>query len=142
MSTDGLRRRRLCTACRRRFTTYEKVGSPPLRVEKRARPVEAFDGEKMLAALRRVCKNRPGVRDDVLRRLVRDIEASMLDAGHKLIRWSELVAEVLRRLRAIDAVAAHRLEVNYLDDAGQLHFHDAIAAVPGPEQLALFAGDD
>ena len=35
MTADGMRRRRVCDACKRRFTTYEKVGAPPLKVQKR-----------------------------------------------------------------------------------------------------------
>lgn len=142
MSTDGMRRRRLCGTCKRRFTTYEKIGSPPLRVEKRAGHFQPFDSDKMLRALRRVCKGRPEVRDEDLRRLVRDIEASLLDAGKKATRWSELVQETLRRLAAIDAIAARRLEINYLDDGGKLSFHAGPLPRGGAEQLGLFAEGD
>lgn len=35
--TNSIRRRRLCDACGRRFTTYEKVESIPLTVSKKIR---------------------------------------------------------------------------------------------------------
>ena len=53
-SAEGVRRRRVCAACKRRFTTYEKVGSPGLRVEKRDGSHEPFDGDKLFRTLERV----------------------------------------------------------------------------------------
>src|SRR5437762_464901 len=46
VTTDGMRRRRLCTVCKRRFTTYEKVAAPSLKVVKRDGTTEPFDGDK------------------------------------------------------------------------------------------------
>src|SRR6187551_143465 len=61
VTADGLRRRRICTACKRRFTTYEKLGAPGLKVTKRDGTHEPFDGDKLLSALRRVCAHRTTV---------------------------------------------------------------------------------
>ena len=47
VTADGLRRRRICTACKRRFTTYEKLGAPGLKVHKRDGSLETFDGDKL-----------------------------------------------------------------------------------------------
>src|SRR5678809_781059 len=79
VTADGLRRRRVCTACKRRFTTYEKVGAPGLKVQKRDGSVEPFEADKLLVALQRVCAHRPAVHDDDLRRIARDIEATLVD---------------------------------------------------------------
>ena len=146
ISPEGVRRRRMCTSCRRRFTTYEKVGSPGLRVEKRAeRGTELFDSDKLQRALRRVTRHRANVKDDDLRRVARDIEATLVDAGQRTVRWSEIVAQALRRLEAIDRRSAERLRENYLDDAGDLRLDDAPAASPSQLDLpgvALPGGDD
>ena len=45
VTADGMRRRRVCTVCKRRFTTYEKVGAPALKVQKRDGSLEPFDGD-------------------------------------------------------------------------------------------------
>jgi len=58
VTADGMRRRRVCNACKRRFTTYEKVGAPGLKVTKRDGAIEAFDSDKLFGALRRVAAHR------------------------------------------------------------------------------------
>lgn len=141
VTADGLRRRRVCTACKRRFTTYEKLGAPALKVGKRDGTVEPFDAEKLLAALRRVAAHRSAVRDEDLRRIARDIEATLLDGGRKSVTWSDIVSLALDRLRNIDAVSARRLEANYVDDAGALRFGDAAQPAESP-QLGLPLRED
>lgn len=133
---DGVRRRRICTSCKRRFTTYEKVGSPGLKVEKRDGSVEQFDADKLQKALRRVARHRAAVKDDDLRRITRDIEATLVDSGQRTVRWSAIVTQALRRLEALDRRAADRLLANYLDDAGDLRLEEAEASGE-PNQLDL-----
>jgi transcriptional repressor NrdR len=133
---DGLRRRRVCNSCRRRFTTYERVGQPSLKVEKRDGSVEPFDGDKLLHALLRVSAHR-GVKDEVLRRVARDIEAAMVDGGQRSVSWRDIVQAALRRLEPIDKVAARRLAVNYQDESGQLRLDGDEALSAGQPQLGL-----
>lgn len=140
-SPDGLRRRRVCASCKRRFTTYEKVGSPGLKVEKRDGSLESFELDKLLTALRRVCAHRP-VRDEVLRELGRQVSASLVDSGQKTVAWSVIVDELLRRLVNVDAVAARRLAANYQDEAGILRLGDAPHDEGVPPQLGLFGDDE
>lgn len=116
---DGLRRRRVCNSCRRRFTTYERVGQPSLRVDKRSGETEPFDGQKLLRALLRVCAHR-SLKEEVLRRIARDIEAEVVDSGVRSVSWDVLARAALRRLEAIDPVSARRLAANYLDEHGEL----------------------
>lgn len=141
VTADGLRRRRVCGACKRRFTTYEKVGAPGLKVTKRRGTIEPFDGDKLFRALRRVARHRAGTRDEDLRRVARDIEASLVDAGRKNVAWSDIVTAALRRLDAIDPVAARRLAANYLDDQGDVRL-DALAPAAPTTQLPLPGVDD
>ncbi|HVK74628.1 MAG TPA: ATP cone domain-containing protein [Kofleriaceae bacterium] len=143
VSPDGVRRRRVCASCKRRFTTYERVGSPGLKVEKRDGRLEPFEADKLGGALTRVCRHRAGVGPDDLKRIVRDVEASLLDSGAKTASWAEIVRLVLDRLVAIDRVAAERLRANYVDEDGRLRL-DEPAASPDAErpQLGLFLGDE
>ena len=141
VSPDGVRRRRVCGSCKRRFTTYEKVGSPGLKVEKRDGRLEPFDADKLTRALERVSKRRAAVQPDDLKRIVRDVEATLLDSGAKTTPWSDIAQLVLDRLAAIDRVAADRLRANYTDASGRVRFDDGDDAdVAGP-QLGLFEGE-
>ncbi len=141
VTADGLRRRRVCTVCKRRFTTYEKVGAPGLKVHKRDGELEPFDGEKLFHALQRVAAHRPLVRDEDLRRVARDIEAMLVDSGRKSIAWSEIVAAALERLGNIDPIAAQRLASNYTDESGAVRLGDSPPATD-PAQLGLPLTDE
>jgi transcriptional repressor NrdR len=143
VTADGMRRRRVCTSCKRRFTTYEKVGAPGLRVNKRDGSVEAFDGEKLFQTLRRVAAHRNVVSDTDLRRLARDIEATLVDSGRKSIAWSDIVTLALKRLENVDRVSAHRLAVNYTDETGEVRFEHSATESPPPQLgLPLTDSDD
>jgi transcriptional repressor NrdR len=142
VTSDGLRRRRVCTACKRRFTTYEKVGAPGLKVQKRDGEVEPFDGEKLFHALQRVAAHRQGVREDDLHRIARDIEANLVDSGRKSIPWHEIVALALERLRNIDPVSEARLAANYTDESGAVRLADTVAPVESPQLGLRLAEED
>lgn len=136
VTADGLRRRRVCTVCKRRFTTYEKLGAPGLKVTKRDGSSEPFDGDKLLVALRRVCAHRLNVADDDLRRISRDIEATLVDERRKTIAWNDIVDLALVRLRNIDPVCEQRLRANYTDESGAVRFEREASSAP-PPQLGL-----
>jgi transcriptional repressor NrdR len=135
VTSDGMRRRRVCTTCKRRFTTYERVGAPGIKVHKRDGRVEPFDRDKLVVALRRVTAHR-GVADAALDRVATDLEASLLDDAQKSVRWSDLAELVHRRLANLDAVAARHFAANYTDDSGALRFGEAAVVEPSP-QLGL-----
>lgn len=140
VTADGLRRRRVCTACKRRFTTYEKLGAPGLKVHKRDGSVEPFDSDKLFLALQRVAAHR-AVGDEALRRVARDIEATLLDSGRRSVAWNDIVSLVLDRLRNIDATVAQRFAANYTDETGVLRLETESPA-PDTKQLGLPLTDD
>ena len=141
VTADGLRRRRVCTACKRRFTTYEKVGPPSMKVVKRDSQLEPFDGDKLLRSLQRVAAHRQAVCEDDLHRIARDIEATLVDSGRKTIPWHEIVALALERLRNIDPISEQRLAANYTDESGAVRLADTAPAADSP-QLGLPLRDD
>ena len=140
-SPEGLRRRRTCAQCKRRFTTYERALEPGLRVEKRDGATEAFDGHKLYAALARVCARRP-VDDDTLHQIVRTVSARLVDSGRKTVRWSEIVEETLRVLEPIDTICARRLAADYRDDDGALRLGPETPDDTVAPQLGLFRDEE
>jgi transcriptional repressor NrdR len=116
-----IRRRRECTSCTRRFTTYERVEEMlPLVVKKDGRR-EPFDRNKLLAGLKKACQKRP-VPIEKLTAAVDSIERSLVDLGDKEVPSSKLGDDSLKALRTLDDVAFLRFASVYLSfkDAGEL----------------------
>src|SRR3954462_12784667 len=138
-----MRRRRVCNICKRRFTTYEKVGAPGLKVTKRDGSIEAFDGDKLFGALRRVAAHRSAVSDEDLRRIARDIEATLVDSGRKSIAWSDIVTLALSRLANANPVSPHRPGANFTAEAGVIRCAPRPPDQPSPQLgLPLTEPDD
>ena len=116
-----IRRRRECTGCTRRFTTYERVEEVlPLVVKKDGRR-EPFDRHKLLSGLTRACEKRP-VPIEALERQVDLIERSLVELSEKEITSSKIGDAALACLRQLDDVAYLRFASVYLSfkDAGEL----------------------
>ena len=75
-----IRRRRECSACATRFTTYERVEAARLVVIKRDGGRQEFDREKLASGLRKALTRRP-VPDDAAERAADEIEAELRSEG-------------------------------------------------------------
>jgi transcriptional repressor NrdR len=109
---DVIRRRRECTRCERRFTSYEKIESLPFQVVKRDERREPYDREKLMRGLQVACRKRP-VSQDALERLADFVEMSMNDAGEREISSRRIGALVMSQLRDLDPVAYVRFASVY-----------------------------
>jgi len=132
----AVRRRRECTVCGARFTTYEYVEERPIQVLKRSGAVEEFDRGKLLDSLRVACAKRP-VSASEMERVVDEIEDELSkDAGLE-VPSIRLGAMVMDRLRPIDRVAYVRFASVYrnFQDAGEFQeFVDEMAAAQEREE--------
>jgi transcriptional repressor NrdR len=132
----AVRRRRECTVCGARFTTYEYVEERPIQVLKRSGAVEEFDRGKLLGSLRVACAKRP-VSASEMERVVDEIEDELSkDAGLE-VPSIRLGALVMDRLRPIDRVAYVRFASVYrnFQDAGEFQeFVDEMAAAQELEE--------
>lgn len=111
---DGtsIRRRRECMDCGKRFTTYEKIESVPLRVVKKDKSREMFDREKLLNGLLRACEKRP-VSLEQLQRIVDDIEQDAYSGLEKEITTEQIGEKVMDALKDLDDVAYVRFASVY-----------------------------
>jgi len=116
-----IRRRRECTACNRRFTTYERVAEEMPMVVKKDSRREPYDRNKLIGGLHKACDKRP-VSADLVDLMVDEIERSVRELGEKEIPSSMLGDAVLSRLRTIDDVAYLRFASVYLPfkNAGEI----------------------
>lgn len=112
--TDGLqvRRRRECSRCGRRFTTYERVEEVPASVIKRDGRREAFDREKLLNGLLRACEKRPVARRD-LEEVADLVESELAAREDREMSTEEIGNTVIARLRTLDQVAYVRFASVY-----------------------------
>src|ERR671914_629822 len=102
-SEDGIRRRRECLDCGRRFTTYERVVVAPLVVVKKDGRREEFSREKVRAGIRRSCAKLPVSGRDI-DAIVHDIEATLHTPGAREIPFAEVGDLVMERLRELNHV--------------------------------------
>lgn len=111
---DGaaIRRRRECSGCNRRFTTYEKVDRVPLVVIKSDGRRELFDGDKIIKGLLTAGVKRE-ISLDTFEKLVEDVERELLNTFVKEVKSSQLGKMVLERLKDIDEVAYVRFASVY-----------------------------
>lgn len=110
---SGIRRRRECASCGRRFTTYERVESGTLIVVKRDGRREEFDPRKLRDKLRIALTKRP-VSQEEIDRIVAGVEAQLLELGTVEVPSTAIGEIALRELRKIDEVAYIRFASVYL----------------------------
>jgi transcriptional repressor NrdR len=116
---DGaaIRRRRLCSSCQYRFTTFERMEEAPLVVTKRSGQRVPFDRAKIISGVRAAAKGRP-VTEEELENLAIDVEDAMRLDGPE-VTSAHIGVAVLDALRHLDEVAYLRFASVYkgFDDA-------------------------
>ncbi len=129
---DGIRRRRECTACGRRFTTHERLAPVEIRVSKAGgRPSEAFDREKIARVVERVAGAGPLGATDAKSVALR-IETDLVDARRSTVASWEIARSVHDRLAELDRATAARFAADYADAGGNPVF--APPAAPGEDE--------
>ncbi len=109
---EAIRRRRVCTNCQHRFTTYERLERPQLVVIKNNGTRELFDRGKLMAGLYRACEKTP-VSTLQIERLVADIEQQLYEHGDPEIPSSKIGQQVMDQLRPLNEVAYVRFASVY-----------------------------
>ncbi len=107
-----VRRRRECTVCGTRYTTYERVEAARLVVVKRDGVRQEFDRDKLAAGLRKALTRRP-VPEDAAERAADDIEAELRSAGVSEVPSSRIGELAQARLRDLDQIAYIRFASVY-----------------------------
>ena len=121
-----IRRRRECTRCGRRFTTYEIVERPLLMVEKRDGSFEAFDRNKLLKGILNAIKKRP-VRVEQIAALIDHLENTYANEMRSVVTSAEIGNAVMEQLKTIEAVAYVRFASVYQDFSDVAGFIAAIS---------------
>ncbi len=136
-SDEGLaiRRRRECSACGRRFTTYERPQLEPLMVIKRSGRREAFNPDKLLRGLLLACEKRP-VDPERLKKFAYSFEDTV---EGPTITAEEIGLRAMAFLRELDEVAYIRFASVYREFDSVERFIEEIRSLarkPGTEEDA------
>ena len=113
LAEDGvaIRRRRECSACGQRYSTFERLEEIGLYVIKRSGDRELFDRAKIMRGVRSACKNRP-VDAEAMEALALSVEESMRLLNRD-VTSEEVGVATLEALRQVDDVAYVRFASVY-----------------------------
>ncbi|HAF17375.1 MAG TPA: transcriptional regulator NrdR [Peptococcaceae bacterium] len=116
-----IRRRRECTSCSRRFTTYERVDDVPLWVIKKDGRRELFNRDKLLTGIMKACEKRPTALE-TLSEIVDQIERELRNQPEHEIPSKVIGQIVMGHLLKLDKVAYVRFASVYREfqDVGEI----------------------
>lgn len=145
----AIRRRRECTACGRRFTTYEHVEEEPLAIRKRNDVVETYDRAKLQGSVQIACAKRP-VSHAEIETLVDRVEEQLEAMDTREVESRQLGEMVMERLRRLDQVAYVRFASVYRNFQDTTEFMEEVrellrrASYQSAGQVDLFSalGED
>lgn len=107
-----IRRRRECSKCENRFTTYEKIEEIPLIVVKKNNNRESFNREKLLSGLIKACEKRP-ITIQQMEEVADDIEHSLQNRMLKEVTSHDIGELVMDKLKDLDEIAYVRFASVY-----------------------------
>lgn len=110
--SEKIRRRRECTNCLKRFTTYEIIETTPLMVIKKDGSREPFAANKLLTSLLKSCEKRQ-VSIDQLEKAAREIEGILLNSLEREVPTSKIGELAMDKLKDIDEAAYVRFASVY-----------------------------
>ena len=108
----SIRRRRFCTACGGRFTTYERVQLRDLVVVKSSGKREAFDRDKLERSIRIALQKRP-VEQERIEQMISGIVRRLESTGDSDVQSRAIGEIVMETLARIDTVAYVRFASVY-----------------------------
>lgn len=109
---SSIRRRRVCSVCDKRFTTYEKVETIPLIIIKKDKNRETYNRQKLEAGILRACHKRP-VTASQISRIVDEVETEIFSMEEKEIESKVIGELIMDKLKDVDAVAYVRFASVY-----------------------------
>ena len=102
----------MCSSCKRRFTTYERVEESAPMVVKKDNRREPFDRAKIVSGLKKACEKRP-VSMETIEQIADRIEGSALERGEREVASTFIGSALMSELHEIDQVAYVRFASVY-----------------------------
>ncbi|QUL38806.1 transcriptional regulator NrdR [Erythrobacter sp. JK5] len=124
----SIRRRRQCSSCGARFTTFERVQLREVVIVKSGDRREAFDRSKLEHSVTLACRKR-GVTQERIDRLVSGIQRQVETSGEAEVPSARIGAMVMDGLKQIDSVAYIRFASVYRDFSEARDFEEFASSV-------------
>ena len=125
---SAIRRRRECTGCGYRFTTFERLElALPVVVKKDGRR-EKYDRRKMEAGLVRACEKRP-VSVEVIDKIIEAIEFRLCELAVKEVPSRQIGDILMDALKKVDQIAYVRFASVYREFSDISQFVDALQSL-------------
>ena len=136
----AIRRRRVCTVCAGRFTTFERVQLRELVVVKRSGRKVPFDRDKLQKSVEVALRKRP-VTSEHLDRMVSGIVRQLESSGESEVSSGCVGELVMDALRGVDAVGYVRFASVYRDFREAADFEDVLGEIAKSSAVKLAAGE-
>ena len=127
---SAIRRRRFCTNCAARFTTFERVQLRELTVVKKTGEREAFDRDKLARSIYVALRKRP-VESERVERVINSIVRQLESTGESDVPSEQVGELVMEALANLDQVAYVRFASVYRDFREAKDFREFIGQI-GP----------
>lgn len=122
---NSIRRRRECTTCGERFTTFEMAELVMPYVIKRDGTREPFNEDKLRRGLLRALEKRP-VSSEQVESAISHIKHQLRTTGEREVPAKQVGEEVMTELKRLDAVAYVRFASVYRDFQDLSEFQEEI----------------
>ncbi len=129
-SPEGIRRRRECLKCKKRFTTYEKISQSDFYIIKKDGRREKFDREKLEKGFDKAFEKRP-VPKEKIDKIINEIEEQLRKKGKKEVKSSVVGELVMKKIKKLDNVAYMRFASVYRDFQDASDFRKEIRELGG-----------
>ena len=124
----SIRRRRQCSSCGARFTTFERVQLREVTVVKSGDRREAFDRRKLEQSIALACRKRD-IAAERIDQLVSGIQRQVETAGEAEVPSTRIGEMVMNGLKGLDSVAYIRFASVYRDFSEARDFEEFASTV-------------
>jgi transcriptional repressor NrdR len=124
----AIRRRRACTSCGARFTTFERVQLRELTVVKRNGKREPLDRDKLARSMNIALRKRP-VEPERVERVINSIIRRLESSGESEVSADQIGQLIMEALATLDPVAYVRFASVYKNFREARDFEDFVGAL-------------
>jgi len=126
----SIRRRRECSECNFRFSTYEELEILDLAVIKRDGGRQSYQREKLIKGLKRALEKRP-ITDENFKKLVSAIERDIQKLKKNELTTNQIGQIVMKHLKKLDKVAYIRFASVYQSFESAQDFSEEVDKLVG-----------